>query len=51
MAEWNDGMLRKLTIITRGNVSIVRISPMDDLIRESREIHIPLGTLKEMVNA
>lgn len=51
MATWDDGIERKLTIISRGGMTLVRISPMDDLLRESKEIHIPLETLKEMVNA
>jgi len=50
MATWN-GTATKLTIITRGSTSLVRISPLNDLIRDSKEIYIPLETLKEAVNA
>ena len=50
MAEWQNAARAKLTIITRGDISIVRISPASDLVKDTKEVRIPLEILKEMVN-
>lgn len=39
----------KLTLITRNGSTIVRISPASDLIRDTKEIRVPLEVLKQMV--
>ena len=49
MATWTTDYGDTLVIITRGETSIVRISPANNL--KSKEIRIPLETLKGMVNA
>ena len=49
MATWTTDCGDKLVVITRYGTSIVRISPANNL--KSKEIRIPLETLKEMVNA
>ncbi len=49
MAEYKNVARAKLTIITYGDTSIVRISPASDLVRDTKEIHIPLKELKRMV--
>ena len=46
---WTDGKGDTLIITTRGETTSVRISPANNL--KSKEIWIPLETLKEMVNA
>ena len=49
MSTWTDGKGDTLIIATRGEMTSVRISPANNL--KSKEIMIPLETLKEMVNA
>ena len=49
MSTWAGGKGDTLIITTRGKTTSVRISPANNL--KSKEIMIPLETLKEMVDA
>jgi hypothetical protein len=49
MSKYVNEARGKLTLITRNGSTIVRISPASDLIRDTKEISIPLGVLKQMV--
>lgn len=49
MTEYVNEARGKLTLITRGGSTIVRISPASDLIRDTKEIRVPLEVLKKMV--
>ena len=49
MATWATSIAEKLIITTQNGITKVRISPAGNL--KSKEIQIPLETLKEMVAA
>lgn len=49
MSEYVNEARGKLTLITRGGSTIVRISPASDLIKDTKEIRVPLEVLMHMV--